>query len=608
MSKQRFTNNARTTVAVTLSAGGTSLTVSDGSKFPAPTGGDYFLATLFRIIAGQESGHEVVKCTARTGNVLTIERSYEGASASEFAAGSLVALRPTAKTLEDMQLAGNIALSAIAGISATDLQAAISELNTDKLESSAYTAADVLAKLLTVDGVGSGLNADLLDGQHGDYYNYRNTGLGAQSITISDTDLNDMSRVNGFWMGINLTNAPEGSTDWFLIISRAHNSNWLMQDAYKMTGAGAGRRFQRLLSNGTWQAWEEIWTSNSDGSGSGLDADLLDGFQGSQFLRSDATTTHDGGAFLLKAPNEFWGNRTLAIIPSDSTGSDDWVWRVDNLSTARRIELGQRVGTGTPNNEFTFNDDDGTFEINGNPVWHSGNDGAGSGLDADLLDGQHGSYYDPRQFGLGAAVNTISNLNTLTVTTMGRYAPSTSGAPTTEAGFVIHTSRDDPFVSGFQIALVHATNKMFLRKSTGGTWGDWSQVYGQDNILGTVSESGGVPTGAIIERGSNANGVYIKFADGTLVMTRTVSNANNTLDATDATGPIYRTTSEQQFTLPTTMANTSDVSVSISLRTSGTRWGVIRIVSTTSVSLRVYSTVSNASTTALDFMVIGRWY
>lgn len=26
-------------------------------------------------------------------------------------------------------------------------------------------------------------------------------------------------------------------------------------------------------------------------------------------------------------------------------------------------------------------------------VWHSGNDGATSGLDADLLDGQHGSYY-----------------------------------------------------------------------------------------------------------------------------------------------------------------------------------------------------------------------
>lgn len=34
-------------------------------------------------------------------------------------------------------------------------------------------------------------------------------------------------------------------------------------------------------------------------------------------------------------------------------------------------------------------------------------------------------------------------------------------------------------------------------------------------MVGTVSQSGGIPTGAIIERGSNANGEYVRFADGT---------------------------------------------------------------------------------------------
>lgn len=44
-----------------------------------------------------------------------------------------------------------------------------------KLDASAYTAADVLAKIKTVDGAGSGLDADLLDGQSGAYYsNYNN--------------------------------------------------------------------------------------------------------------------------------------------------------------------------------------------------------------------------------------------------------------------------------------------------------------------------------------------------------------------------------------------------------------------------------------------------
>lgn len=41
------------------------------------------------------------------------------------------------------------------------------------------------------------------------------------------------------------------------------------------------------------------------------------------------------------------------------------------------------------------------------------------------------------------------------------------------------------------------------------------EFYKRSNILGTVSQSGGVPTGAIIERGSNANGSYVRLADGT---------------------------------------------------------------------------------------------
>ncbi|WP_283184133.1 phage tail protein [Pseudomonas svalbardensis] len=37
------------------------------------------------------------------------------------------------------------------------------------------------------------------------------------------------------------------------------------------------------------------------------------------------------------------------------------------------------------------------------------------------------------------------------------------------------------------------------------------------DLLGTVSQSGGNPTGAIIETATNANGTYTKFADGTLI-------------------------------------------------------------------------------------------
>ena len=47
-----------------------------------------------------------------------------------------------------------------------DLASGIDTQFAAKLNAASYTAADVLAKLLTVDGTGTGLDADLLDGQH----------------------------------------------------------------------------------------------------------------------------------------------------------------------------------------------------------------------------------------------------------------------------------------------------------------------------------------------------------------------------------------------------------------------------------------------------------
>jgi hypothetical protein len=50
------------------------------------------------------------------------------------------------------------------------------------------------------------------------------------------------------------------------------------------------------------------------------------------------------------------------------------------------------------------------------------------------------------------------------------------------------------------------------------TWNGWQRKFDTGNILGTVSQSGGVPTGAIIERGSNSDGIYTLFADGTMLI------------------------------------------------------------------------------------------
>ena len=68
------------------------------------------------------------------------------------------------------------------------------------------------------------------------------------------------------------------------------------------------------------------------------------------------------------------------------------------------------------------------------------------------------------------------------------------------------------------------------------TWTDWEKVYTTGNILGTVSQSGGVPTGAIIERGSNVNGSYTKYADGTIKMWGNITYPDNTQITTPSAG------------------------------------------------------------------------
>ncbi|WP_323038236.1 DUF2793 domain-containing protein [Gemmobacter sp.] len=50
-------------------------------------------------------------------------------------------------------------------------------------------------------------------------------------------------------------------------------------------------------------------------------------------------------------------------------------------------------------------------------------------------------------------------------------------------------------------------------------WSSWRLMYDQGSVLGSVSQTGGLPTGALVETGSNANGRYTRWADGTQICT-----------------------------------------------------------------------------------------
>ncbi len=52
------------------------------------------------------------------------------------------------------------------------------------------------------------------------------------------------------------------------------------------------------------------------------------------------------------------------------------------------------------------------------------------------------------------------------------------------------------------------------------TWQPWKQIAPAE-VLGTVAQSGGIATGALFERSSNANGEYVRLPDGTQICTST---------------------------------------------------------------------------------------
>ena len=98
---QLFANNASSTLASAVNAIDNTLVLAsgEGARFPAPTGGDYFLLTLTQGV-GLESSWEIVKCTSRVADTLTVVRAQEGTTGLVWPVGSKADLRITKGTLD----------------------------------------------------------------------------------------------------------------------------------------------------------------------------------------------------------------------------------------------------------------------------------------------------------------------------------------------------------------------------------------------------------------------------------------------------------------------------------------------------------------------------
>ena len=133
-----------------------------------------------------------------------------------------------------------------------------------------------------------------------------------------------------------------------------------------------------------------------DGAGSGLDADLLDGIDSTQFLRSDEDDTM-AGSLTVQGNLTVSGNTTYVNTETIQL-SDNIITLNANHTGPATQNAGLEVERGDDSDVvLQWNEANDYWEIaSGGTIGRiitTGDEGAGNGFDADLLDGQEGTYY-----------------------------------------------------------------------------------------------------------------------------------------------------------------------------------------------------------------------
>ncbi|MBD8090994.1 hypothetical protein IFT48_13410 [Pseudomonas fluorescens] len=128
-------------------------------------------------------------------------------------------------------------------------------------------------------------------------------------------------------------------------------------------------------------------------------------------------------------------------------------------------------------------------------------------------------------------------------------------------------------------------------------------------LVGTVAQSGGVPTGAIIERGSNANGQFTKYADGTLICWDAVGfSAGTTVGA----GSIFQSPPVPARSFPATFASPPKIFITASCALAVSVCAISGDGNAPSwppaVCQGPYNTGSTFYQGIMNYLAIGRWY
>lgn len=331
------------------------------------------------------------------------------------------------------------------------------------------TAAEILTAIKTVDGSGSGLDADLLDGQHGSYY-YSPANAPDPTLTINGD-------ASGSATFTNLGNATLTLT----VADDSHNhSNYTPLDHMRSTG-------------------NSYHTSTTT-------AALLTEVLGDGAFNSYFSTHKTGWSY---AGN---GDLTDAGRLTELAGTS-WAWWTDNSADGVQgnvtgLVIAPNTG-GSAGKVFIYNNQGSGYDPGWREVWTSRSDGSGSGLDADLLDGQHGSYYAP--------ISNPTFTGTVTATAFVGDG-SVSASSLSIGGNVLASS------TNFTVESVTSLQNLV------DVYGDFTffgDIYGGDIVAGTggnITTIGTVTANAFVGDGSGLTGISIPSTYMTTNSSNTVTS------------------------------------------------------------------------------------
>jgi len=229
-----------------------------------------------------------------------------------------------------------------------------------KLNASSYSATDVFSKVLSLDGSGSGLDADLLDGHEAAYF-----------VKSAQDYMDAIQTIDGSGSGLDADKLDGHEATYFAPQTSTYNKtevDSLIDDVIDSApGAlntlnelaaalGDDANFSTTVTNNiatklpsaSYTASDVLTKIKTvDGSGSGLDADTLDSFQASYF--SPATHTHSASYLGLTAKaadaDKLDGHDSTYFLTTTGKAADaNLLDGIDSATFARRDQANTLVG------------------------------------------------------------------------------------------------------------------------------------------------------------------------------------------------------------------------------------------------------------------------